>query len=306
MAVYADVIVDITNEKLDRTFQYQVPEEMELKIVPGVEVEIPFGRGNRLIRGYVVETTDRPAYDPAKIKKIKRIVPGGVPIESRLIALAAWMRERYGSTMIQALKTVIPIKKEVRAKQKRLIRLDLPADQARTYLEELDRKHCTARARLVQALLNEPELDYELVTKKLHITPAVIKALEEQSVLSVQAEQLYRNPIRSSEQQKTQVVLNDQQQAVVDQVVKDWEQGLRRTYLVHGVTGSGKTEVYMEIIARVVADGRQAIVLIREIALTFQTVLRFYQRFGDRISIMNSRLSAGELSLIHISEPTRP
>lgn len=294
MAVYADVIVDITNEKLDRTFQYRVPEEMEESIVPGVEVEIPFGRGDRLIRGYVVETTDRPAYDPVKIKSIKQIVPGRVPIESRLIALAAWMRERYGSTMIQALKTVIPIKKEIKAQKKRLIRLNLSADQTQAYLDELNRKHCTARARLVQELIHQPELNYELVTKKLHITPAVIKALEEQGILCIQTEQLYRNPVRPAERQEKRVVLNDQQQAVVDQVTEDWGRGFRRTYLVHGVTGSGKTEVYMEIIARVVADGQQAIVLIPEIALTFQTVLRFYQRFGDRISIMNSRLSAGE------------
>ena len=74
----------------------------------------------------------------------------------------------------------------------------------------------------------------------------------------------------------------------------DYQRQQYGTYLIHGVTGSGKTEVYMEMIARVAAKGRQAIVLIPEIALTFQTVMRFYRRFGDRVSIMNSRLSAGE------------
>ena len=78
--------------------------------------------------------------------------------------------------------------------------------------------------------------------------------------------------------------------------VQDYEKGYRKTYLVYGVTGSGKTEVYMKMIQHVVENGKQAIVLIPEIALTYQTVLRFYNRFGNRVSILNSRLSQGERS----------
>ena len=80
---------------------------------------------------------------------------------------------------------------------------------------------------------------------------------------------------------------------MIESFRKDYAEGIRRTYLIHGVTGSGKTEVYMEMIRQVVDEGKQAIVLIPEIALTYQTVMRFYRRFGDRVSIMNSRLSRG-------------
>ena len=90
------------------------------------------------------------------------------------------------------------------------------------------------------------------------------------------------------------LTLNENQKQVVDQITEDMDSGHPKTYLLKGVTGSGKTEVYMELIAHVLAAGRQAIVLIPEIALTYQTVMRFYNRFGDRVSIMNSRLSQGE------------
>ncbi len=80
----------------------------------------------------------------------------------------------------------------------------------------------------------------------------------------------------------------------MDGIWGEYAQGIRKTYLLEGVTGSGKTEVYMELISRMIEEGKQAIVLIPEIALTFQTVRRFYERFGDRVSVMHSRLSDGE------------
>ena len=88
--------------------------------------------------------------------------------------------------------------------------------------------------------------------------------------------------------------LNPFQREIADAVIGEYDRGIRRTYLLHGVTGSGKTEVYMELIAHVLSAGRQVIVLIPEISLTWQTVMRFYSRFGNRVSVMNSRMSAGE------------
>ena len=111
MAQYANIIVDISHEKLDKTFQYLVPQELEQEIVLGVLVDIPFG--HRTITGYVVELTDEAEYDVTKLKDIIGIVTDSIPIESQLIALAGWMRKNYGATMNQALKTVIPIKKKI-------------------------------------------------------------------------------------------------------------------------------------------------------------------------------------------------
>lgn len=292
MAEYANIIVDISSEKLDKTFQYHIPEHLQRQLAVGMQVQIPFG--SRKLTGYVVELTSEAEYDVDKIKDIIGIVTTSIPIESQLIALAGWIKQNYGGTMNHALKTVIPIKEKKKKVEHKTVRLALHPIEARQELAEFQRKHSTARAKLLEALLEQPELDWDVITGKLNVTGSVIKALEEKGMVRVKSETVYRNPVRSMETGKYQLVLNDEQQAVVDAITEDYENGVRKTYLIKGVTGSGKTEVYMELIARVIEDKKQAIVLIPEIALTYQTVMRFYKRFGDRVSILNSKMSAGE------------
>ncbi|MDY3917500.1 MAG: primosomal protein N' [Candidatus Limivivens sp.] len=292
--MYANVIVDITQESLDRTFQYRIPEGLQAQAEPGMVVKIPFGKGGRQILGYITELTDRPEIDPGRIKEILELSTEGVGVESRLIALASWIREYYGSTMIQALKTVIPVKKKEKAKAKTSLVLTASAEEAAEKLSLFQKKHQLARARLLEALLAERELPMELVTKKLNITAPVIRALEEMGLIRRETVQVYRNPIHLEGGTGPRLVLNRAQQAVVDAVVSRWDDPQARPYLIHGVTGCGKTEIYMELIAHAIEKGQQAIVLIPEIALTYQTVIRFYRRFGARISILNSRLSKGE------------
>ena len=122
----------------------------------------------------------------------------------------------------------------------------------------------------------------------------MVRALEEQKVLALESEQVYRNPVIYQQKEQKEIIYTEEQQAAIRTFSKDYEQGIRKTYLLYGVTGSGKTEVYMEMIDKVLSEGRQAIVLIPEIALTYQTVMRFYTRFGGRVSILNSRMSQGE------------
>lgn len=292
--MYAKVIVDITHEKLDKIFEYSIPSEMEGVLKVGLEVVVPFGRGNRETKGYVVGISETCEYDPGKVKEIIRPAEKSVAIEARLVALAAWMKEHYGGTMIQSLKTVLPIKKEESIKVKRYVRLLLSEQAAREKLDEYLKKNQKARARILAALMDHEVLEYEFLTKKLNVTRPVIRALEEQGVAAIQSEQIFRNPIKNRRQEKVEIAYTKEQQQAVDAFREDWLKGIRKTYLLYGVTGSGKTEVYMEMIARVIQDGRQAIVLIPEIALTYQTVMRFYRRFGERISILNSRMSNGE------------
>ena len=292
--MFADVIVDIQHEKLDKIFQYRIPERLKDELHPGMEVIIPFGKGNRQIKGYVTSLSETCNYDLSKVKEITDISRNSVAIEARLIALAAWMKEQYGGTMIQALKTVLPIKQKENAKVKKHLRLLLTEEESQEKLAFYQKKNQKARARLLEALKEAPILDYELVTKKLNVTLPVIRALEEQGVLKIESEQVYRNPVKQAKKSQQEIIYTEEQQYVIQGFRKDYLCGTRRTYLLHGVTGSGKTEVYMEMIRTVVGQGRQAIVLIPEIALTYQTVMRFYRCFGDRVSIMNSRLSAGE------------
>ena len=292
MAQYANIIVDISHEKLDKTFQYRIPERMQQKLELGMQVYVPFG--NRKLKGYVVEMTDEPEFDVAKIKDIIGIVTDSIPIESQLIALAGWMRKNYGATMNHALKTVIPIKKKAGAIEHKTVRLCLSELEAKNQLAEFERKHSTARVRLLRALMESGELDWSVITQKLNVTSSVIRAMEELGIVEIDSEKKYRNPVSHLTSKGYAMQLNEEQQAVVDAVEANRKAGIAKTYLIKGVTGSGKTEVYMELISKVIADGKAAIVLIPEIALTFQTVMRFYNRFGDRVSIMNSRLSAGE------------
>ncbi len=294
MAYYADVIIDISKEKLDHTFQYKIPEDLAGQIYPGVQVNLPFGRGNRMVCGFVTEVTDYAKYDADKIKEIDSIVKESVAIETHLIALASWMRKNYGSTMNQALKTVIPVKQKTKAKERRIICLCAEEEAAKEQLAVFFKKHHTARARLLEELLVHPEISYEIVTQKLNVSSSVIRALEEKGLLKVRLESEYRNPVGHIERKEHKISLNGQQKKAVEEILCGMQKGVCRTYLLHGVTGSGKTEVYMELIADVMKNGRQAIMLIPEIALTYQTVMRFIAKFGNRVSIINSRMSKGE------------
>lgn len=292
--MYADIIVDITHEKLDKIFQYRIPKEMEGRLQTGMEVLIPFGRANRETKGYVIGFSEKCNYDPEKIKEITQISQNHIAIEAKLVVLAAWMKEHYGGTMIQALKTVLPIKQQEKQKEQRSIRLLLDRREAKERFSYFLSKNQTARARVVAALLDRPILPYEYVTRQLKVTAAVLRAMEEQRILQIEAEVVYRNPVTAKRTKQQSFCYTEAQQAAIHTFCEEYRRGKRGTYLVYGVTGSGKTEVYMEMIEHVIAEGKQAIVLIPEIALTYQTVMRFYQRFGDRVSIINSRLSKGE------------
>ena len=293
--MYANVIVDISHEKLDKTFQYSIPDELLCDIRPGVCVDIPFG--SRTITGYVIEVTDEPEYDPARTKPLIGIKANSVAVEAKLIALAAWIRRNYGSTMNQALKTVIPVKKQAKEQVSRSIALKIDKVRARAQLALCEAKKQKAKARLFRALIDADEgasLEYSFVTGKLSVSAATIRALEQSGFIEVITQTGYRNPVEHMSVDTYDKVLNAAQQSVVDAIEGDIASGLRNTYLIKGVTGSGKTEVYMELIAHCIQYGRQAIVLIPEIALTYQTVMRFFARFGNRVSIINSRLSNGE------------
>lgn len=293
---YADVIIDISHEKLDKTFQYEIPEHLRDVICIGTQVILPFGNGNRKIAGFVVELSDEPKIEPEKIKCLLGVAKDSIPIESQLISLAAWMKKNYGSTMNQALKTVIPIKKKESVKKKKTLRFCLEEAQAKTeFCELVARKgHSVAKERLLAALMEDPEIPWETVTGKLHIPSSVIRDFEKKGWLVVSSERTYRNPVAQTKAEQKEIRLNAEQQAAVDTVLADWEKGESHTYLLYGVTGSGKTQVYMEWIDHCIQNGKSAIVLIPEIALTYQTVMRFYGRFQNRVSIINSRMTPAE------------
>lgn len=290
---YARVIIDISHEKVDRPFCYKVPEYLLEKVEVGSCVEVPFGKGNTLRKGYVIELMEKPDFAPELIKEIRN-VQTGVQVENKLIKLAHWIREEYGSTMIQALQTVLPVKQKVKQKENRILLRKCTKEEANLQAEICEKKHQVAKARVLKALVEDEQIPYTLLTQKLHVTASTINSLKKAGLVEEISELTYRNPLKNQGTLTKGKILSEAQEKIVNDVWEDYENGIRKTYLIHGITGSGKTEVYMALIEKVVAQGKAVIMLIPEIALTFQTVMRFQRRFGDRVSILNSTLSAGE------------
>ena len=299
MAVYIDVIVDISVNSLDRIFQYRVPEELLDAVTVGCQVNVPFGSGNRRRQAYVVGVDTVLAYDVSKIKDILGVTKAPAAT-GQLIALADWMHERYGCTMAQALKTVLPVKKSVK-EVKRTAYFLADREGAQQLLEKSRKsRREKARVRLLEAMLKEGCMSKETVTGVLQISASTMKSILQTGVIREETSQVYRNPVRQRLDGWQEVCLNDEQMNAVASIWQNaaicrehWsrEQGM---HLLYGITGSGKTEVYMALMEKVLNEGRQIIVLIPEISLTLQTVSRFYARFGSQIAVMNSRLSAGE------------
>ncbi len=289
---YAGVIVDISHEKLDREFQYLIPDELADEVCIGVRVNIPFGNSKRT--GYVVDITDEAQIDVSKIRPIDSVDQNSVSIDTRMIKLAYWMKRNYGATINQALKTVIPIKEKVKEERERTVSLVADENRAKEVLDECQRKHYSAQARLLCALMEYGISEYSLLLDKLNISAASFAALERKQVIKIESITKFRNAINVRSENRRAITLTDEQRAVADAITAEIEAGDNTPCLIKGVTGSGKTEVYMRLIESVLEKGGQAIVLIPEISLTYQNIMRFYNRFGNIVSVINSRLSKGE------------
>lgn len=292
-SIYADVIIDISHEKLDRTFQYLVPERLRDAVTVGTQVQIPFGNANKCITGYVTGLGTQARYDEKKMKAVQDVVPMSVSAESRMISLAGWIRKTYGSTMIQALKTVMPVRQKLREKETRFVVLELSEEEALAKKAFYEQKHQAARARLLAGLLEKPRMPYQTALREYKATAEVLRALQEQGVLQIESEKICRSPIADTDEEIRADELTEEQQGVCEGILTEWNQD-NRPCLIQGVTGSGKTQVYMRLIDQVLAEGRQAILLIPEISLTYQNVQRFLRRFGSVITVLNSKMSQAE------------
>lgn len=297
--IFADIIVDISHEKLDRPFQYIIPESLEDKILIGSAVKIPFGKGNRIIPGYVIEITEIPSWEVDKMKEILSVEEKKITLESELIQIAWFIRETCGATMNQALKTVIPVKSKTKEIEKAEISLAQDyqtPEKWQELLEHYQKKHAAVRIRLVEALMKQTVLNQEYVKNVLKISSSVLKEMEKGNIITVKRTRTYRNPLtflddyRTDTDKDADVSLNEGQKQIVESICSDSSM----VHLIHGITGSGKTRIYMELIRRTLLEGKQAIIMIPEISLTYQTVKRFFDVFGERVSIIHSRLSPGE------------
>ena len=299
---YAQIIIDISHGRLDRPFTYRIPEALQNDLYLGSLVVVPFGKGDTKRKGYVIGFSNTCEYPDGKLKEIEAIASGGTDVTGdNAVRLALWMKQRYGSTMAVALRTVLTSRKQAKPCEHRSIHLLLSKDDAEKKRHEFAMKHQVARERLLRELIEAPDQPYSLIIQKLHVTAPVIAALKKQGVLEVRTETFLRNPVSIEKCEEAGIRLSPEQRAISEGVLQDFEalqegKDIPRVSLIHGITGSGKTEVYIAIIEEIVKRGRQAIMLIPEISLTYQTLMRFYRHFGDRVSVMNSTLSESEKS----------
>lgn len=297
--MYADIIVDIASGQLDRVFQYTVPEHLNETACIGSQVAVPFGKGNRTVKGFIIGFSEETDYDAEKIKSVTEVIHNELAVENQMIRLAYKMKEVYGGTMLQALKTVIPVREEVRAVVKKYYRPAAGLQEAERELAPVvENRKSRAKAKLMSWFLQDKgtkdgEFHWQLkehVLAASGVSASTLKAAVEDGLVLESGRQIYRKPLRSQEMFAEDISLNAAQKETASAILESTEP----VHLIYGVTGSGKTEVYMELMAKMLSEGRQVIVLIPEISLTLQTVSRFYKRFGDRVSVMNSKLSSGE------------
>lgn len=293
---FADIIIDISHYKLDQVFEYIIPEHLCGKIKTGMRVHIPFGMGNRKITGYVTGCHDMPSFDVTKMKEILGVVEGSIPVSEQLLMLAIWMKDCYGGTLNEAIKTVMPVKSSTREVKKCFVFLETSREKAKEQSLLYEKKRALAKKRLLDAVRKEEGREWKELREETHVAKSVLGQLCEEGVLVCKEERVFRNPAEASkdvpEGKKTE--LNPEQAEIARHFLEKYKKGVRDVNLLHGVTGSGKTEVYMEIMEEVIKEGKEVILLIPEIALTYQTMNRFRARFGKRIAISHSRLSKGE------------
>lgn len=292
--MYAEVVVGISIDKLDRTFCYRIPESFgNSDALIGTEVIVPFGRGNRETKAFVVEVKEDTDIDKSLVKDILRKSETGAQIEGKLIKLAYWLKSNYGGTVNEALRSVLQAPRKIERIKERTVSLLKGREEAEDILREFERKKYTVKAKILKRAI-ESDFNYERFIKEEKAASSAFNSLTKDGIIEIKEELLYRKPVKTGEKNSDKVELNAEQKGAVDKVVNDYRKGINGRYLLFGITGSGKTEVYMEIMEEVISQGKQVIFLIPEIALSFQMVERLSARFGERISIMNSRMSQGE------------
>ena len=281
---YANVIVDLSADAVDRSFTYSVPDSMAL--CEGQQVVVPFGP--RTMEGFVASIRDTCSIPPEKVRPVLRTVRDYPILLPELMHLADWMHKKYLCNLVDAMRLMIPAEmrgERVRDKTRRMVRLLLSPNEVDAFLRE------NTRAKKQAEILRTLQKGDAEVTA---FSGSALAALVDKGAVEFYDEELLRAPrIAAAPERAADPVLTHAQQRAADELTRALSNGGDR-FLLNGVTGSGKTEVYIRLIREVLAQGRTAIVLVPEIALTPQMVGWFHARFGDDAAVLHSGLSAGE------------
>ena len=289
---YAEIVIANANENLDRVFHYGVPENLRNIIEVGMRVYVPFGKGNHRTEGYVIGFTDEIDFDKSKIKNIYSMAESYVVISQKRLQLAYWMKEKYYCSIGSAIMAITP--KIVKEKAFKCVSVNKKCENLSEKIQQVLKKQ-TKQKVVLEMLLNGSVVPVSHIKNLLGVTDSPIDSLVKKGVLVIENVQTYRGNCNFEYRNRTIApILNEEQTNAVNVLNDSIDNQNTKPILIKGVTGSGKTEVYMAAIERALQIGKQCIVLVPEISLTPQTVDRFVSRFGDKVAVTHSRLSDGE------------
>ncbi|MBR2054284.1 MAG: primosomal protein N', partial [Clostridia bacterium] len=288
--MYAEIIVDIAAEQVDRVFTYAVPADMALQ--PGMRVEVSFGRMTK--EGFVIRLKETADYDPAKIKTILSAPEDYPVLLPQLMALAEEIKQRHHCPLCEALRLMLPAEmrgNRVRIKTEEYVRLTLTSDQAE---EAIAKETRSKKRKMILTILSDGQL-HSMEEMRVLVKDArqALLYLRNREMLEFVTVEKLRSPYAGQIDETLDRTLTAEQEEVLGEMIPALQKN-SKPYLLHGVTGSGKTEVYIRLVREAVKMGKGAIILVPEIVLTPQMIQWFKARFGDSMAVLHSRLSAGE------------
>lgn len=288
---YAGVVVDQVHPSLDKLFHYSIPENLAGQVQVGVRVQVPFGR--RHVQGYVLSLDDEPGVSEEKIKPIRKVLDHDPALNSSVVPLITWMKAEYNCMMIEAIRCLIPpgMRLNLRGKTQKTAIISDP-DQVDEWVRAVE-GYSAGMASILRILQQYDSMPVQELIDLSGASRSSIQSLEKRGYIVIEEEDIYRDPWPVIHGPTRPPVFNQEQEAAAKKIGECIRKG-SGIILLRGVTGSGKTEVYMKAAEDAIALNKQVIVLVPEISLTPQTVSRFKGRFGDQVAILHSRLSLGE------------
>ena len=293
----AQVAVSAAVYAIDRPYSYKIPDSLRESVVPGVRVTVPFSRSNRHVEGVVLSLTDE---DGTELKSVERVLDDQPVLESWQIKLALWMRDRFFCTVYDAVRAILPAglwfhpgKPQARDKTVRWAVLDAAPEEALAAAEAV-RRRAPRQADVLSLLAQIGQCSVPELTYFTGATSAIVTALAKKGFLTVQRREVLRRPEVTVQVDAEPITLNAEQQTAYDGLLPMLEDGAPHAALLYGVTGSGKTSVYIRLVEQALQSGRGAIVLVPEIALTPQLMALFNAYFPDNVAVLHSSLGIGE------------
>ena len=295
----ARVAVSAATYWVDRPFDYLAPPEKAAQVVPGVRVTVPFGKGNRRSEGIVLAVAAESGR--GELKCILDVLDDEPVLSSEQLKLALWMRERFFCTVYDAVKAMLPVglwfdadgSRRMGDKTVRMISLAVPAEEALAFSRQ-KRRSAPQQAELLRVLCETGRVAVPELCAFTGARTQSVNALVKAGLVTIEPETVYRRPEYRTGERRVLPTLNAAQQAAFDGLRARMNSGRAEAALLFGVTGSGKTAVYIRLIAAALEQGKSSILLVPEISLTPQMLETFSAYFGDNIAVLHSSLSVGE------------